>query len=103
MRLFSTIARTRYLFAKVFPLMRDARVPLAFKAGTVLTAALIVSPLDLFGDIPVLGWMDDAVLLTLLATAFVAIGSWLARRAGVPAYAPVTVNARPVSRPMLRG
>lgn len=63
-------------FRRMLPLMRDERVPLAIKAGTAMLALLIISPLDVFGDIPVLGLLDDAVLLTLLCTAFV----WLATR-----------------------
>lgn len=63
-------------FRRMLPLMRDERVPLAMKAGTAMLALLIISPLDVFGDIPVLGLLDDAVLLTLLCTAFV----WLATR-----------------------
>lgn len=63
-------------FRRMLPLMRDERVPLAMKAGTAMLALLIISPLDVFGDIPVLGLLDDAVLLTLLCSAFV----WLATR-----------------------
>lgn len=57
-------------------LMRDARVPSALKIGTVVAAVLIVSPLDVFGDVPIVGFIDDAVLLTLLLAAFV----WMAQR-----------------------
>lgn len=63
-------------FRRMLPLMRDTRVPLAMKAGTAVLALLIISPLDIFGDIPLLGLLDDAVLLTLLCSAFV----WLASR-----------------------
>lgn len=63
-------------FRRMLPLMRDARVPTAVKASTAILALLIVSPLDVLGDIPVLGLLDDAVLLTLLCSAFV----WLATR-----------------------
>ena len=58
-------------FKRAWPLMRDERVPLALKAGAGLLALLILSPLDVFGDIPVLGVLDDAVLLTMLCTLFV--------------------------------
>jgi len=55
------------------PLVRDARVPLWLKVGAGAFAMLIVSPLDIFGDIPVLGALDDAVLLMVLCTWFVRI------------------------------
>jgi len=62
-------------FRRVLPLMRDERVPLALKAGAIVTGLLVISPLDIFGDIPILGLLDDAVLLTLLATLFVALAT----------------------------
>lgn len=51
--------------------MRDERVPVVLKAATALLGVLILSPLDVFGDIPILGVLDDAVLLTLLCSVFV--------------------------------
>lgn len=60
---------------RTIPLMRDSRVPLALKAATVATGALIVSPIDLFADIPVLGLLDDAALLALLCYLFVRFAS----------------------------
>lgn len=76
--------------------MRHARVPLALKLGTLFAALLIVSPLDIFGDIPVLGVLDDAMLLALLATLFVSAGNWLLTR---DARQPIPVRAR-VSPPL---
>ena len=61
-------------FKRAWPLMRDDRVPTGLKAVTGILALFIISPLDIFGDIPVLGVLDDAVLLTLLCMLFV----WLA-------------------------
>ncbi len=55
--------------------MRDNRVPTALKSATALMALLIVSPLDIFGDIPVVGLFDDATLLTLLCMLFVFLGT----------------------------
>lgn len=55
--------------------MRDARVPFALKGLTFGLAILIVSPIDLFGDIPVLGLLDDAALLSLLCYLFVRFAS----------------------------
>jgi uncharacterized membrane protein YkvA (DUF1232 family) len=55
--------------------MRDERVPTLLKAATAVMAFLIVSPLDIFGDIPILGLFDDAALLTLLCMLFVFLGT----------------------------
>jgi len=55
--------------------MRDQRVPQWLKAGTVVGAVLIISPLDLFGDIPILGILDDVTLLAILATVFVNVAT----------------------------
>jgi uncharacterized membrane protein YkvA (DUF1232 family) len=50
---------------------------------------LIISPIDVFGDIPVLGMLDDALLLTILCSAFV----WLATRIVEKNVTPVTATA----------
>lgn len=97
MRLLRILARSRHAFLRVWPLMRHARVPLALKLGTVTAALLIVSPLDLFADVPVLGILDDAVLLGLLATVFVYAAQWILAR---EMQAPVTVRAR-VAQPLM--
>jgi len=55
----------------VVRLARDVRVPVALKAGALILALMIVSPFDLLGDIPVIGMLDDAALLFLLADLFV--------------------------------
>lgn len=67
--------------------MRDARVPFALKAGTLAVALLIISPLDVFGDIPGLGLLDDAALLSVLCYWFVQLAS----RHVEPAAAPMRV------------
>jgi uncharacterized membrane protein YkvA (DUF1232 family) len=72
---------------RVWPLLRDERVPAGLKVITGILALLIISPLDVFGDIPVLGLFDDAVLLTLLCMLFV----WLATQA-------IQRNVTPVRR-----
>jgi uncharacterized membrane protein YkvA (DUF1232 family) len=56
---------------RLFPLMRDARVPLWSKILVVLLAALVVSPFDLLSDVPVLGVIDDATLLLFIVNVFV--------------------------------
>jgi uncharacterized membrane protein YkvA (DUF1232 family) len=56
---------------RIVPLFRDGRVPAWAKVLAVLAAVLIVSPLDLLGDIPVVGLFDDAALLLFVAHQFV--------------------------------
>ena len=72
-------------FKRAWPLMRDERVPLALKAAAGVLALLIISPVDVFGDIPVLGLLDDAVLLTLLCTLFVWVATQALERNVTPA------------------
>ena len=69
------ISVVRSALPRLLPLMRDARVPQWLKAGTVVGALVIISPLDLFGDIPILGILDDVTLLAILATVFVNIAT----------------------------
>jgi uncharacterized membrane protein YkvA (DUF1232 family) len=76
-------------FKRMLPLMRDQRVPLRLKLFTGALALLILSPLDIFSDIPVLGILDDALLLTLLCAAFV----WLATRTIQKNVTPVRVRS----------
>jgi uncharacterized membrane protein YkvA (DUF1232 family) len=66
-----TIASAIRNFKRAWPLMRDERVPTALKAAAAIMALFIISPLDIFADIPILGLLDDAVLLTLLCMLFV--------------------------------
>jgi uncharacterized membrane protein YkvA (DUF1232 family) len=76
--------------------VRDPRTPLAARAFGVLVAAYALSPIDLVPDfIPVLGLIDDAVLIPL--------GVWLFEKM-VPAAqfaehraAAETASQRPVS------
>lgn len=47
--------------------LKDARTPLAAKTLAGITVAYALSPIDLIPDfIPVLGYLDDALLLPLL-------------------------------------
>jgi uncharacterized membrane protein YkvA (DUF1232 family) len=57
---------------RTVPLLRDARVPTSLKLLAAGIGLLIISPIDIFGDIPVLGALDDVALLTLLCMWFVA-------------------------------
>jgi uncharacterized membrane protein YkvA (DUF1232 family) len=82
MRFFRMLGALRATLPRILPLMRDSRVPLWLKAGTVAGAAFIVSPLDLLGDIPVIGIVDDVALMSLLAMLFVNLASAQAVRRG---------------------
>jgi len=75
MKLFRTLVRAKTSILRVVPMLRDERVPGHLKWGAGALALLIVSPLDLLGDIPVLGLLDDAALLSILAVAFVALAT----------------------------
>ena len=72
MRLFLA-AKTAIL--RTLPLVRDARVPTSLKLTAAAIGLLVISPIDVFSDIPVLGALDDAALLTLLCMWFVAQAS----------------------------
>jgi uncharacterized membrane protein YkvA (DUF1232 family) len=71
MRLLRLLFAAKAAIFRTVPLVRDAQVPLSLKVVAALIGLLIISPLDLFGDIPVLGALDDAALLTLLCVWFV--------------------------------
>jgi uncharacterized membrane protein YkvA (DUF1232 family) len=94
MRLIRLFYAAKTAIFRTVPLMRDVRVPLALKIAAVAIGLLVISPIDLFGDIPVLGALDDAALLTLLCMWFVA-------QAGRHVE-PVVVRARTGSRLAIR-
>ncbi|MBV8491413.1 MAG: DUF1232 domain-containing protein [Candidatus Eremiobacteraeota bacterium] len=71
MRLLRLFTAAKYSILRTIPLMRDARVPAALKVATGIGALLVISPIDVFGDVPFLGALDDAALLTMLCVAFV--------------------------------
>jgi uncharacterized membrane protein YkvA (DUF1232 family) len=91
MRLF-LVAKTAIL--RTVPLVRDARVPLPLKLIAAAIALLVISPVDIFSDIPVLGALDDAALLTLLCVWFVSQASRHVE--------PVPVRRRPGSKLAVR-
>lgn len=64
------LPRTGRMLARLFV---DGRVPNWLKFGAIGAALLIISPLDLFSDIPFLGPLDDFALLMLLAQMFIAM------------------------------
>jgi uncharacterized membrane protein YkvA (DUF1232 family) len=72
LRLLLTSRRT---LARAYALARDARVPMRLKILALVGAAFILSPLNILGDIPLLGIVDDAALLALLLSWFVRVAS----------------------------
>lgn len=77
MSIVSFFSRARHLFdlprmaRLLMRLYRDGRVPGWLKLAGVAGAVLIISPLDLFSDIPLLGPIDDIALLYMLAQMFI--------------------------------
>ncbi len=67
--------RIRRTMIDAFRLLRDPRVPLRLKLVALGLALLILSPLNILGDIPFLGLVDDVALMSMLA-------GWFVRAAG---------------------
>lgn len=71
--------------ARIGRLFLDRRVPSSLKVLTGLGALLIISPIDVLSDIPIIGMVDDVALLALLAALFVrfcppdVVGEYFAR------------------------
>lgn len=82
-------------YKRAWPLMRDERVPTMLKVATLVLAFFIISPLDIFGDIPVLGLFDDAALLTFLCILFVFLGTQAIEKNVTP---PRSVGGPPMVR-----
>ncbi|MDQ6780833.1 MAG: DUF1232 domain-containing protein [Candidatus Eremiobacteraeota bacterium] len=93
-------ARARALWAlrnfgsKIAHLFLDRRISPALKGVTALAALLIVSPLDILSDIPILGLFDDVALLSLLALLFVKLcpPDIVAEYTQKPARRPATID-----------
>ena len=45
--------------------IRDPATPVALKAASVAALAYLFSPLDLLPDVPVIGWVDDLLLISV--------------------------------------
>jgi uncharacterized membrane protein YkvA (DUF1232 family) len=75
MRLARLLLAAKTAIFRTVPLVRHARVPTSLKLIAAAIALLVISPIDVFSDIPVLGALDDAALLTLLCMWFVAQAS----------------------------
>jgi uncharacterized membrane protein YkvA (DUF1232 family) len=54
-----------------YALFRDERVPLPLRAGTVVLLGLIFSPLDIVGDIPLIGQFWDFTLSVVVLEYFI--------------------------------
>ena len=75
MGLFHLLIASRRNLVRAFALVQNRRVPLRLKLLALGAALLILSPLNVFGDIPLLGIVDDAALFALLL-------GWFVRSAG---------------------
>lgn len=71
MKILTLIFSLRTTLVRAYELTRDVRVPLRLKLIALAGAIFILSPLNILGDIPLLGIADDAALLALLANWFV--------------------------------
>jgi uncharacterized membrane protein YkvA (DUF1232 family) len=71
MRVLRLLLAAKTAIFRTVPLMRDARVPMGLKLAAAAAGVLVISPIDIFSDIPVLGAFDDAALLALLSMWFV--------------------------------
>jgi uncharacterized membrane protein YkvA (DUF1232 family) len=71
MRLIRILVHSRETLPRLAGLLVSGRVPLHLKLIAVILGLLIISPLNIFGDIPLLGIVDDVVLFGLLLDWFV--------------------------------
>ena len=82
MALLRLLLTSRRTLARAYALARDARVPTRLKLLALAAALFILSPLNILGDIPLLGIFDDAALLAVLLAWFVhAAAPWTAQAA----------------------
>jgi uncharacterized membrane protein YkvA (DUF1232 family) len=63
--------RIRRTMLDAYRMLRNPLVPLRLKLIALGLAVLILSPLNILGDIPLLGLVDDLALLSLLAGWFI--------------------------------
>ena len=75
MGLLKLLVTSRRNLVRAIALAQHPRVPLRLKLLALGAALFILSPLNLLGDIPLLGIVDDAALLALLL-------GWFVRSAG---------------------
>jgi uncharacterized membrane protein YkvA (DUF1232 family) len=75
MGLFRLFLTSRRSAIRAYALVRDPRVPLRLKVIAVAALLFILSPLNILGDIPLLGIVDDVALIALLLSWFVRVAS----------------------------
>lgn len=75
MGLFRLFVTSRRNAIRAYALARDPRVPLRLKVIACAALLFILSPLNILGDIPLLGIVDDAALIALLLGWFVRVAS----------------------------
>ena len=75
MGLLKLLLTSRRTAVRAYALVRDARVPLRLKLIALAALLFVLSPLNVLGDIPLLGVADDAVLIALLLRWFVRAAS----------------------------
>ncbi len=75
MGLLKLLLTSRRTAVRAYALIRDARVPMRLKLLAGVALLFILSPLNILGDIPLLGIADDAVLIGLLLSWFVRVAS----------------------------
>ena len=75
MGLVRLLLTSRRTLLRAYALVRDPRVPGRLKLLPVAGVLFILSPLNILGDIPLLGIIDDAALLALLFGWFVRAAS----------------------------
>ena len=71
MGLLKLLFTSRRSLARIPALVQSARVPMRLKLIALALALFIISPLNILGDIPLLGIVDDMALLALLVNWFV--------------------------------
>lgn len=69
------LVASRRNLVRSFALIQHPRVPLRLKLLAIGAALFIISPLNILGDIPLLGIIDDAALFAILL-------GWFVRSAG---------------------
>ena len=71
MKIFRLISVAQRELPRVAPLMRNPGVPLWLKLAAILAVVFVISPLNILGDVPLLGFLDDAALVAFVLHAFV--------------------------------
>ena len=65
------LIRLPVLLRLAYPLFRDERIPIWMRFSVLGTLAFIFSPLDIVGDLPVVGQLWDFTMAVVLLEAFV--------------------------------